>query len=45
MPPRCAVGHEVLEVAPIVEQFLRAELFDQLFDYRGVETLVAQLAA
>jgi hypothetical protein len=45
MPPRCVVGHEVLEVAAIVEQFLRAEFFDQLVDYRGVETLVAQLAA
>jgi hypothetical protein len=39
------VGHEVLEVAAIVEQFLRAQLFDQLVDHRGVETLVAQLAA
>ena len=45
MPPRRVVGHEVLEETAIVEQFLRAELFDQLLDYRGVVTLVAQLAA
>ena len=45
MPPRRVVGHEVLEVAAIVEQFLGAELFNQLLDYRDVVTLVAQLAA
>jgi hypothetical protein len=45
MPPRCVVRHEVLEKSPIVEQFLGAELFDQLVDNRGIVTLVAQLMA
>jgi len=39
------VGDEILEVAPVVEQSLRAQLLDQLVDQSCVEPLVPQLAA
>ena len=45
LAPAGVIGHEVLEIAAIVEQFLGAQPIYELVDHRGVVSLAEQLAA
>ena len=45
LAPRRMIGHEVLSVAPIIEQFLGTQRFEQRRDDRRIVPLIEELTA
>ena len=45
LAPRRMIGHEVLSVAPIIEQFLAAQRFEQRRNDYRIVPLIEQLTA
>ena len=45
LAPRGVIGHEILKVAPIIEQFLGTQRFEQRRNDRRIVPLIEELTA